>query len=94
MITKCMLRAGSSSEVNLASGGSEFSDSSSSVSIDDIVPTTLAVGSLGARSRFLHTSSDTLFNGEPMVTLMEASDDGEDLQGKYIETVHSNLLLG
>ena len=84
MITKCMLRAGSSSEVNLASGGSEFSDSSSSVSIDDIVPTTLAVGSLGARSRFLHTSAETLFNGEPMVTLMEASDDGEDLQGKYI----------
>ena len=33
MITKCMLRAGNSSEVNFASGGSEFSDSSSSVSI-------------------------------------------------------------
>ena len=43
MITKCMLRVGSSmtsvSEANLASGGSEFSDSSSSVSIDDLPPT-------------------------------------------------------
>ena len=87
MITKCMLRAGNSSEVNLASGGSEFSDSSSSVSIDDIVPTTLAVASMGGRSKFLHTSADTLFKGEPMVTLMEASDDAsEDLQGTYQHT--------
>ena len=43
MITKCMLRVGSgmtsTSEANLASGGSEFSDSSSSVSIDDLPPT-------------------------------------------------------
>ena len=80
MITKCMLRTGGgSSEVNFASGGggSEFSDSSSSVSIDEIV------GPITGRSRFFHTSADSLFNGEPMVTLMEASDDGEDLQGIY-----------
>ena len=44
MITKCMLRVGSSmtsNEANLASGGacSEFSDSSSSVSTDELPPT-------------------------------------------------------
>ena len=40
MITKCMLRGGgmNSEAANLASGGSEFSDSSSSVSIDDFPP--------------------------------------------------------
>ena len=44
MITKCMLRVGSSmtsNEANLTSGGacSEFSDSSSSVSTDELPPT-------------------------------------------------------
>jgi hypothetical protein len=39
------------------------------------------------RSRFFHTSADSLFNGEPMVTLMEASDDGEDLQGMYFMAI-------
>ena len=45
------------------------------------------MASLGGRSKFLHTSADTLFKGEPMVTLMEASDDAsEDLQGTYRHT--------
>ena len=45
------------------------------------------MASLGGRSKFLHTSADTLFKGEPMVTLMEASDDAsEDLQGTYQHT--------
>ena len=88
MITKCMLRTGGgggNSEVNFASGGgSEFSDSSSSVSIDEIVANPCITG----RSRFFHTSADSLFNGEPMVTLMEASDDGEDLQGTYFMAMY------
>ena len=50
MITKCMLRTGGgggNSEVNFASGGgSEFSDSSSSVSIDEIVANPCITGTV------------------------------------------------
>jgi hypothetical protein len=63
MITKCMLRPVSgmnnSSETNLASGGgSEFSDSSSSVSIEDLPPTTFST--TGAPSGLLAFVTSTI----------------------------------
>lgn len=103
MITKCMLRngAGMNAEVNLASGGSEFSDSSSSVSIEDFpVTNMLAVVTSGAgrKSRLLPATNNTLFETTEeeaeaaMVTLMEASSDCEDFAGnKQILKKFQNL---
>ena len=91
MITKCMLRIGSAatsgmnggsgSEANL--GGSEFSDSSSSVSIEDLPPSAFSAHSPAGLLTVVtpHGGSNGLENtflgGEAaasMVTLMEASD--------------------
>lgn len=98
MITKCMLRAsGMNGEATtLASGGSEFSDSSSSVSIDDFPANNSTTGLLtvvtttrrtaSQKQRHLTPSATTLFEAEEagtMVTLMEASD-CEDFPGTFV----------
>lgn len=91
MITKCMLRIGSAatsgmnggsgSEANL--GGSEFSDSSSSVSIEDLPPSSAfsahsPAGLLTVVTPQGPANLETTFLGHEaaasMVTLMEASD--------------------
>ena len=91
MITKCKLRIGSAatsgmnggsgSEANL--GGSEFSDSSSSVSIEDLPPSSAfsahsPAGLLTVVTPQGSANLETTFLGHEaaasMVTLMEASD--------------------
>ena len=98
MITKCMLRIGggpistTNGEANL--GGSEFSDSSSSVSIEDLPPSAFSAHSPGGLLTVVtpHSGSNSLTNTlladeatASMVTLMEASD-CDDITGFNFDT--------
>ena len=102
MITKCMLRIGggpistthgmNGSEANL--GGSEFSDSSSSVSIEDLPPSAFSAHSPAGLLTVVtpHSGSNGLDNTlladeatASMVTLMEASD-CDDIAGFNFDT--------